>query len=88
MTDLTELRNDIMRHMYNEADPGLDWDEVIENPDIVDGDWYKDHTLAQKRQREIFNKHVSGESLSSTEHARLSLQCLTSFAPATPDSDQ
>jgi len=83
MTDLKQLRNDILREVYAEAEPGLDFDEVLDNPDEQPDDWYQRHYLSDERQREIFTKHVEDfeRELTSSEHADLSLTCITSLGP-------
>lgn len=83
MADLKELRDDILREMYAEAEPPLDFDEVLANPDDQPDDWYQRHYLDSERQKEIFSKHVENfeRELTSSEHADLSLTCITSLGP-------
>ena len=83
MTDLKELRDDILNEMYAEAEPPLDFDEVLANPDDQPDDWYQRHYLASDEQQEIFTKHVDAfeRELTSSEHADLSLTCITSLGP-------
>jgi hypothetical protein len=83
MSALKELRNDILREVYAEAEPGLDFDEVLANPDDQPENWYQWHYLSDERQQAIFEKHVEGidRDLTSSEHADLAFTCITSLGP-------
>lgn len=81
MTDLEELRNDILREMYAEAEPPLDFDEALENPDDMDDDWYSQHYLSKEEQERIFDEHVEDENLSSQEHTALTMTCILDLGP-------
>jgi len=82
MSELVELRNRIMEQMYNEAEPGLDFMDLLENPDDYPDDWYSQHTLSSERQREIFEEHVEGANISDRAHAELSIECITNLGPS------
>jgi hypothetical protein len=84
MTDLESIRNDVLREMYDEAEPGLDFDEVLANPESVDEDWYAQHTLDGDRQQEIVEKHAEKHNLSEKEHTALVSECILNLGPATP----
>ncbi len=81
--DLTELRNDILREMYASAEPPLDFDEVLANPDDQPDDWYQRHYLDSDEQQEIFEKHVEEyeRELTQSEHAALSTTCIMMLGP-------
>lgn len=83
MSDLKELRNDILREVYAEAEPSLDFDKMLDNPDDQPDDWYQRHYLSDERQEEIFEKHVENfeRELTRSEHADLALTCITSLGP-------
>lgn len=83
--ELRELADEMLADMYEDADPPLDFYDVVENPEEYPDDWYQQHTLSNERIREIFDKHTEDVSLTSAEHAELSLTVLTSLAPATPE---
>lgn len=83
MNTLKELRNNILREMYTEAEPGLDFDKVLENPNNQPNNWYKRHYLSNDRQEEIFKKHVQQfkTELTTTEHAGLATTCIINLGP-------
>lgn len=81
MTDLIEIRNDALREMYSEAEPPLDFDDVLENPDDYGDEWYKQHYLPSERVKEIFEKHADKHDLTQREHASLSISTITSLSP-------
>jgi len=87
MDDLQELAYDILREMYDEAEPGLDWDDLRENPDEYPDDWYSQHYLSDERQREIFDKHVEGETLTDDEHTSLVMTCILDLGPSNVASE-
>jgi hypothetical protein len=80
-TDLTELRNDILREMYARAEPPLNFDKVLDSPDEMDDDWYQKHYLSSEEEQEIFSKHTEDVSLTKSEHAQLSMACITDLGP-------
>jgi hypothetical protein len=50
---IEELKHEMLRRMYNEAEPSLDWDDLVENPDDYE-DWNPDnHELPKEKQDEI-----------------------------------
>lgn len=81
--ELKEVAFDALREMYSKAEPPLDFDEVVDNPNDQPDDWYQRHYLDSERQQEIFTKHVENyeRDLTSSEHAGLSLTCITSLGP-------
>jgi hypothetical protein len=50
--NLEAVSKDILRKLYSEAEPGLDFDKVLENPDDYP-EFYDNHYLPEERQREI-----------------------------------
>ena len=82
MTDLEQLRDDILNEMYAEAEPPLDFDYALENPDEMDDDWYSQHYLSDERQREIFDKHTAKHDLTDSEHTSLTMTCILSLGPS------
>jgi hypothetical protein len=83
MSELTELRNSILQEVYEQAEPGMDFEEALENPDDQPDDWYQRHYLSEKQQQEIFEKHVENfhRELTSSEHTGLALTCIRSLGP-------
>lgn len=51
--ELEDLKNDMLRRLYREAEPSLDWDDLVENPEKYE-DWHPNqHVLEKERQEEI-----------------------------------
>lgn len=88
--DLLQIKHGALREMYKEAEPGLDFDDLRENPDEYPDDYYNHHELSGERVKEIFTKHVeeSDLNLTSTEHAHLSISVITSMSPRSPMEDE
>jgi len=87
MADLEELVNDICREMYEEAEPGLDWDDLRKNPDDYPDDYFERHYLGRERQREIFDEHCEDHDLTKREHSQLTTTVILGYAPAYPPRD-
>ena len=81
MTDLKQLRDEILNEMYAEAEPPLDFDYAVANADEMDDDWYQQHYLSQERCQEIFDKHTESVDLTKSEHLSLTMTCLADLAP-------
>lgn len=86
MADIEQLHNEILADMYNEADPGLDWYDLLEHPEQYPDDYYLHHALSSERQKEIFDEHTERVSLTRSEHASLSISVFMDKAPASPKS--
>lgn len=67
--------------MYAEAEPGLDIDDVIDNPDDYGDEWFMNHSLDNDRQREIFDEHVEQYDLTQGEIASLQIVTMCDLAP-------
>lgn len=81
MGDLEEIRNDMLRQMYNEAEPPRDFDEVLENPEEVEDKWYQNHYLEVERVQEIFDEHCEKHDINEREHLTLSFEVIMSLSP-------
>lgn len=81
MTDLEEIANDMLRQMYDEAEPSRDYDEVLENPEEVEDEWYKNHYLDGDRVQEIFEEHCEKHNVTDREHLSLSIHVITGASP-------
>ncbi|WP_372611687.1 hypothetical protein [Halomonas sp.] len=79
--ELRELRDDIVREMYAEAVPPMDYDDLRENPDDYPEEWYKNHYLSTERFREIYDKHIDEAGISRRENTSLSIAVLATLAP-------
>lgn len=84
MVETEHVHDEVMRQMYSEADPPLDWDEAKANPEQKDEDWYLQHELSQERQREIFDEITDQYELTESQHSVLAMSCLLEYAPTTP----
>ncbi|UBF21853.1 hypothetical protein HSTV-3_gp93 [Halorubrum virus HSTV-3] len=82
MTNLREVLNDVLREMYAEAEPPLDFDDVLENPDEYGSGWYSEHYLDGDRQTEIVEKHAEKHDLNRGERKSLSFSAILSYGPS------
>lgn len=85
MTNLESVIDDILRQMYDEAEPGLDWDYVLENPGEFQGEWYKEHYLDGQRQDEIVEEHTEG--LSESEKTAVTMEAILNYGPRSTPKD-
>ncbi|AAL54945.2 hypothetical protein HfxHF1_180 [Halophage HF1] len=82
MSELREILNDVLREMYAEAEPPLDFDEVLENPDEYGSGWYADHYLDGDRQTEIVEKYAEKHELNRSQRKTLSFSAILSYGPS------
>jgi hypothetical protein len=87
-TELLDIRNEILNELYAEAEPPLDFDEVLDNPDDYGDDWYTKHTLPRQRQREIREKYYEKYDLTEREEVSLTWETCTNLGPAFGDSNE
>ena len=86
---LEEIANDILREMYAEAEPPLDFDEVRRNPeDYNDHAWYSQHYLPHERQKEIRDKHCEKYDLSDRERSAVTYTTILNLGPRGTPSDE
>ena len=83
MTDLEQIRNDILRQMYDEAEPGLDFDDVLDNPDEYERHWCLNHSLDRDRQQEIVAEHVKQYDLTQSEVTSIRMATVLALGPTT-----
>jgi hypothetical protein len=83
MKDLPEIGNEILREMYAEAEPPLDFDRVLDSPGDADEDFYQNHYLSAEEQHQIFQKYAEKHDLTHKEKASLSMSIFIGFAPTT-----
>jgi len=82
MKDLNEIGSDMLREMYAEAEPSLDFDRVLDSPGgVLDEDFYKNHYLSAEEQHQIFQKYADRHDLTHKEKASLSMGILIDYAP-------
>lgn len=91
MTDeeLLEIAYDILREMYDEAEPSADFDDIRLNPDDYPDDWYAQHYLPGDKQQEILDKHLAEHNLNDGEERQVTMTCILHYGPAsTPPEEQ
>lgn len=86
MTELDEIVDNILVQMYEEAEPGLDFHDLKENPDEYPEDWYSQHVLSAERQREIVDEHTEGENLTDSEHTSVVFSTILNYGPRSSHS--
>lgn len=82
MPDLQEIAYGALREIYREAEPPLDFDDVLENPQKYDEKWYLNHELDSERQNEILNKHLEQHNLSSREKMSIRMTVILEYGPS------
>lgn len=81
MPDLEQIRNEILTEVYEEAEPGLDFEDLLENSDEYPDDWYDRHYLPSERQKEILERYCDKYDLNKKETGSLSWTVLLDFGP-------
>lgn len=84
MTDLQEVAFDALREIYEEAEPPLDFDDALENPEDYEEDWFLNHELHSDRQEEILNKHLEKHNLSDREEMSVTMTVILDYGPFSP----
>jgi len=84
MTDLQEIAYDALREIYQEAEPGLDFDDALENPEDYEEDWFLNHRLHADRQEEILEKHLDKHNLSKREKLAVRMTVILDYGPFSP----
>lgn len=85
--ELKEVAYDALREMYGEAEPPLNFDDVLENPDAYSDEWYKNHVLPSDRQREIVEKHCDKHDLTDRERTAVHMTAILDLGPTAVDTD-
>lgn len=88
MTDLEQIRDDILQEMYEAAEPGLDWSDVLENPDDYGDEWYSQHYLPKEESQEILHKHLDKHPLTEDERSALTWTCILDLGPSNVHPDE
>ncbi|QLG30118.1 hypothetical protein HUG10_21260 (plasmid) [Halorarum halophilum] len=73
---------DALREMYAEAEPSLDFDDVLDNPEEYGDGWYSEHYLDGDRQQEIVEKHCDKHRLRSAERMQVSMTAILNYGPS------
>lgn len=87
MTDAKEVAYDALREMYDEAEPPLDFDDALENPDNYGDEWYKEHELPNERQREIVDKHIDKHDLTEHQKKQVTWTAILHYGPTISGDD-
>lgn len=77
-----------LEEIYSEAEPPLDFDALVEDPDDFSDDWYDNHELSSERQREILDKHLDCADLTEREETSVVFTVITDLGPRTPMGDE
>ncbi len=86
MNKTKEIAFNALRQMYQEAEPPLDFDDVLENPNEYGDDWYNNHYLDGDRQSEIVSEHCDGENLTGSQHTAILMTAILNYGPkSTPN---
>lgn len=67
--------------IYEEAEPGLEFEHIQANPDEYPDDWYQNHFLPAERQTEIIEEMSNKYELSNKENAALSITVTLNYGP-------
>jgi hypothetical protein len=85
--DLWAIARNALREIYDEAEPGLDFDDVLENPEDYQYEWFNEHELAPEREREIVRKYKEKHNMTNRESVQFTLTVITEYGPANPEDD-
>lgn len=88
MTDLQEVVYDILQEVYEEAEPGLDFEDLRENPEDYPDDWYSQHYLDEEREREILEKHLEKHDLTEREESQITFTVILDMGPSNVPPDE
>lgn len=88
MTDLQEVVYDILQEVYEEAEPGLDFEDLRENPEDYPDDWYSQHYLDEEREREILHKHLEKHDLTEQEESSVTFTVILDMGPSNVPPDE
>jgi hypothetical protein len=84
MVDLEKVAYDALREIYRKAEPGIDFDDVLENPEDYGENWYLNHKLHADRQEEILEKHLDKHNLSERERRSVRMAVILDYGPFSP----
>lgn len=80
-----EVAYDALREMYSKAEPPLDFNEALENPEDFEDGWYEEHYLESERQEEIVDKHCEKHDLSQSERTTVIMTAILNYGPRGTD---
>lgn len=82
MKSTKEIAYDALREMYDEAEPSLDFDDVLENPNDYPDNWFEQHYLDGERQKEIVEKHCDKYNITDEQHMHITMTAILNLGPA------
>lgn len=85
---LSEPAVEALNRLYEEADPPLDFDEVLANPDAFDDDWFRQHTLDPETEKEICNEVIEEYDLDGRERSAFFTTVVLDLGPAYSDESE
>lgn len=86
MSNLSKLSEEILTQMYAAADPPLDFQEVLDNHQDFDENWYQQHTLSEERQQEIIEEVLEPHKLDERERSKIVMTCTLNYGPSTSEN--
>lgn len=86
MVSMEPYIEEALTRMYEEAEPPLDFQDVLEDPQSVDEDWYTQHYLSSERQQEIVSAVEQLYCLTRSEKSHLVIETILNYGP-TSDPD-
>lgn len=73
-----------LRRVYKKAQPPVDFDDVLENPDSYSDEFYLEHELSDDQQLEIINDVSEEFDLTDRERRKVLMVAILEFGPTTP----
>lgn len=83
-----EVAFDALREMYSEADPPLDFDHALENPNEYGDQWYQDHYLSYEKQHKIVEKHCTKHGLGRREKTQVNMIAIVDYGPTSTNPNE
>ena len=77
-----KVSKEILIEMYEEAEPGLDFEYALENPEEFEDGWYSNHYLSDERQETILDKHCEKYDLTDTEYTQITMTTILNYGPS------
>jgi hypothetical protein len=82
MVTIEPYVEEALTRMYEEAEPSLDFQKVLDDPEAMDENWYEQHYLPSERQQEIVADISEEYNLNSAEETNLIMQAILNYGPA------
>jgi len=82
MSELVPIRNNTLQEMYERAEPGLDFEDVLKNTKEYPENWYDQHYLSIEEQNAIVQRKVEEHDLNQKEKTALETICILDLGPS------